>query len=190
MSNLYNSTQASRLMAQSSSLISDQEFAKSICLNLHNLYNVDLDAIFSSEGLTDKQKIKMGANRLQEAIFLRAYNNGYEGFDLNLSEGGTIIANGDIDIEPNIALSEADAKFLSTLEKEEVKTYLFNLTKRFENMANAKTPGLLVAEMAAGGIIAVGVPMAVTVVKGLIAKQALKTAMLAGITGSKLVCGC
>ncbi len=183
MSNLYNSTQASRLMAQSSSLISDQEFAKSICLNLHNLYNVDLDAIFSSEGLTDKQKIKMGANRLQEAIFLRAYNNGYEGFDLNLSEGGTIIANGDIDIEPNIALSEADAKFLSTLEKEEVKTYLFNLTKRFENMANAKTPGLLVAEMAAGGIIAVGVPMAVTVVKGLIAKQALKTAMLAGIKG-------
>ena len=183
MTNLYESNQAQRVIGQSASLISSQAFAISICHNLKNELGVDLQAIFSAEGVSEKGRIALAANRLQEAVFLRAYNNGYEGFYFDEAEGQVVSVSEDIDIEPNIALSESDAKYLSNLQGEAVKTYLFNLTKRFENMAAAKSPGLLVAEMVAGGIIAVGVPFAVTVVKGLIAKEALKAAMLAGIKG-------
>lgn len=165
-----------RVLGTSGGLISSRAFAESVCDNLHKQFGVDLRRIFSQDALSDRQKISLAAARLKDAIFLHAHENSYEGFDIAAAEEET-------DTEPNIAISENDAVYLSNLQGDEVKTYLYNLTKRFENMANAKSPGILVAEMAGGAIIAVGVPMAVTVVKGLIAKQALKAAMLAGVKG-------
>jgi hypothetical protein len=82
-----------------------------------------------------------------------------------------------------MALSESDANIVISYQGDQLKTYLFNLTKRFENMANAQSVGVLVAEMAAGSIISVGVPAAVMTVKALRAGQTLLAAMRTGVLG-------
>ena len=152
----------------------------SICERLYQNLGVDLIPIFNAVSLTDKEKISQASKRLIEAIFLDAVDQRITWF----TEDETEFDLGEVDdIEPNIALSESDAIYLSGLQGEALKKYLYNLTKRFENMAVSKSPGMLVVEMAAGGIISVGVPLAVNVVKNLRAGQALRLAMLNGVKG-------
>lgn len=168
-------------LALREALPASEEFAAKICSNIELTYNIDLLGVYRNQNLTDREKISKAAILLKEAVLTRAYICNYEGFSADdyLHEGVDLSA--DLEIEPNIALSEADAKYLSTLEGDALKTYVYSLTKRFESMQNAKSPAALVAEMIAGGVISVGVPMAIGVIKGLIARQALKVAMLSGV---------
>jgi len=166
--------------------LSPKEYASQICSRLRETFGVDLEAIYTSQGLSDRQKLSRARSALLESILTRAYNEALPDFlagapidsDPNLAA----FIDEDIDIEPNIALSENDAVYLIALQGDEVKTYLFNLTKRFENMAESKTVGTLIAEMVGGGIISVGVPAAVATVKALKAGETLLAAMKTGIT--------
>lgn len=163
--------------------VSEKEFASQICENLSEEFGVDVKALLLTPGISAKERIKLTTTHLMEAIILKAEYENVEGFDSTALKGMNLadfVANA-IEIEPNISYSEKDAIALSNLQGQKLKDYLFTLTKRFENMAKAKTPGQLVAEMAGGALMSIGIPMGIQVVKSLIAKEALKVAMLNGV---------
>lgn len=163
--------------------VSEKEFATQICGNLNEEFGIDVKSLLLTPGISDRERIKLAANHLVEAIILKSAAENIEGFEIqslsevNLAE---FVAN-TLEIEPNISYSEKDAIALSNLQGQKLKDYLFTLTKRFENMAKAKTPGQLVAEMAGGALLSVGVPMGIQVVKSLIAREGVKLAMLNGV---------
>lgn len=163
--------------------VSEKEFASQICENLSDEFGIDVKALLFTPGISSKERIKLTASHLVEAIILKAEAENLEGFErssLTDFDLAGFVAEV-MEIEPNISYSEKDAIALSNLQGQKLKDYLFTLTKRFENMAKAKTPGQLVAEMAGSSLMSIGVPMGIQVVKSLIAKEGLKVAMLNGV---------
>ncbi|MGI5211480.1 hypothetical protein [Plantactinospora sp. CA-290183] len=170
---------------------SPREFALGICANLRTQFGVDLAPILTSPALSERAKRRTAAQALAEAIIDRAHQQRFPDFvndttdpadDENIRRllGSDRVAD-TIDTEPNFSVTERNAQILMTYEGDTLKTYVFNLTKRFENMANATGVGVLVAEMAAGAVVAVGVPAGVATVKALRAGQALLAAMRSGV---------
>ena len=160
-----------------------RDFAKTICKDLEIEFDVDLLSILLSNEQSQKQKFRNAVTELSEVILYRVYENNEELRQKWGEKDFHNLLNDKIEIEPNIAISEEDALYLSDLTGEKLTQYLFTLTKRFENMSKAKSEAMLVAEMLTSGVIAVGVPCTILVIKGLRAGQTLSAAMLAGIKG-------
>ncbi|MEV6850365.1 hypothetical protein [Actinoplanes sp. NPDC051411] len=169
------------------------EFALGICANLRETLGVDVLPILTSPAVPEPERIRRAAGLLLEGILDRADREQLNDFlsdPTDPAENPTIAwllglpaVPGAIEPEPNMAISEKDALTLQGYEGQKVYDYVFTLTKRFELMATSTTVGQLVAQMAAGAVISVGVPMAVGVIKALRAGSKLLAAMKLGITG-------
>lgn len=170
------------------SRLSGKEFAKQIVKRLESRFGIDLRSIYENDQISDKQKVRKARVVLAEAILDEADRSASRADFApppDFDEDGflTQLLSEEVDIEPNITISEHNVRYLMTLTGNDVKTYLFNLTKRFENMAAAKTPGELAIETSLGGMISVGVPAAVIAVRAYRAGTPLLGAIRAGITG-------
>ncbi|MBB4806284.1 hypothetical protein HNP38_001556 [Chryseobacterium defluvii] len=162
-------------------ITSGESLATEICESLQQEFNIDIKGLLTTPGLSDKERIKLAASHLVENIFLKAHAEQREDYDLLSSNNLSDIVAQAIETEPNISYSQKDALALTRLQGDELKNYVYNLAKRFEMMSKSKSPGQLVAELAGSALMSVGVAMGKEVIKNLIAKQALKTAMLNGI---------
>ncbi|MBV9788413.1 MAG: hypothetical protein JOZ51_09590 [Chloroflexi bacterium] len=170
--------------------LSPKQFAEVIIDNLHTSFGVDLKPIFASVELSVDQKARRARAALFEAILSEADRSGAL---LDFAPGTDfdedpfvkqLLAEevGEVEIEPNLALTQGDANYVMAMTGREIHTYLYTLTKRMENMANAKTAGQLAVEMVSGGLVGIGIPMAVGAIKGLRAGMTLLNAVRAGIT--------
>jgi hypothetical protein len=180
--------------------LTPRELAEQIIGRLEKTFSVDLLSIFGSAAFTEQQKILRFKDALFNAVLKRAETENLsefflapEGFteheerDYLKAETGYDAGDAadvqEISLVPNIALTESDAKIVKSYTGDDLKTYLFNLTKRFENMAGATTSAALTAEMLLGGVISVGVPAAVKTALSLQQGLALRAAITAGIKG-------
>jgi hypothetical protein len=174
-------------MISAYSHLSNRQFAEQIMESIKDRHGVDLRAIFVNDALSERQKARTARVRLLEALFEEAGRDtsgavGFEATDFDEDTALLRLLDTEVDIEPNLALTQKDADFVMSRTGDEVREYLYTLTKRMENMQNAKTPGQLAIELAAGGLVSVGVPMAVGVIKALRAGQVLLSAIRAGVT--------
>ena len=148
-----------------------------------------------SEALSERQKIVRFRDALVDGIFQRAEAEGLPDFFLlpqeiterdeqgYLEEAGGDVGVEEISSEPLLALAEGDVEVIKSYRGEDLKNYLFTLTKRFENMVNAKTTGQLVAGLISGGVLAIGASFTEITVKALREGMALASAIRAGIQG-------
>src|SRR5687768_8569083 len=126
--------------------LSPKQFAEVIIDNLHTSFGVDLKPIFSSHGLSVNQKAQRARAALYEAILNEADRSGAlldfapaTDFDEDTFVNQLLAEDaGDVEIEPNLALTQGDANYVMAMTGQEIHTYLYTLTKRMENMANAK----------------------------------------------------
>lgn len=179
------------------SQFSHRDFALSVCASLRRDLGVDLVPLLTAPSdLPDRQRVKNAAVALMEAILNRAHALGLDDLLVDPQDPRddpviSALMTDAVELEPNFAVSETDARYLMQLQGASVREYITTLTKRFENMSKAPNIGILVAEMAGGAIIGVGVPAVVGTVKALRAGEALMAAMRTGITsiGMKTVIG-
>lgn len=172
--------------------VSPREFALDVCAGLRIELGVDLVPILTATSLSGPARRKAACLALAEAIIDRAHRQGYQDFlddptdPVENPETAGLLGLGqpadEIDTEPNFVVSQHNARILAGYQGSTLRDYVFTLTKRFENMANASSIGVLVAEMASAAVISVSVPAAVATVKALRAKQTLLAAMRTGIT--------
>lgn len=178
------------MIEQNYSDVSPKEFALGIIDRLNGRYDLRLDELFLNQALSTPQKRKMATTQLLEAIWadLDAHNAdagiAYEPtpHDVQLM---TALQTGatNVELEPNITLTEHNASIIRGYQGADVYNYLFTLTKRFENMSAAKTPGQLAIEIVSGSLVSVGIAMAVGTIKAWRAGAALLAAVRTGITG-------
>lgn len=176
------------LMYQYSHL-TPKQFAEQVIDNLHASFGVDLKPIFTDTTLSTGRKARRARAVLLEAILNEADRSGLHqefvvGTDADFDENAYLsqLLDEDAEIEPNVSMTQSDADFVMAQTGKDIHTYLFTLTKRLENMSNAKTAGQLALELSVGGLISVGVPMAVGAVKALRAGMTVLNAIRAGIT--------
>ncbi|WP_045876439.1 hypothetical protein [Pseudofrankia sp. DC12] len=167
--------------------LTNRQFAEQIMDSIKERHGVDLHAIFSNDALSERKKARLARVRLLEALLTEANepNSGAVDLDAADFDQDTALAqmlDTEIDIEPNLSLTRSDANYVMSLRGDGVREYLTMLTKRFENMQTAKTPGQLAIELTASGLISVGVPMAWEVIKALRAGQAVMAAIRTGIS--------
>jgi hypothetical protein len=167
--------------------LSPKQFAEEIIAGLHQSHGVDLRAIFNDASLNTGQKARRARVVLLEALLNEADRAGLHAnfvapadFDEDMFLGQ--LMSEDVEIEPNVAMTQGDAEFVMAQTGQDIHTYLYTLTKRMENMARSKTAGQLAIEMVAGGLVSVGVPMAIGTIKALRAGMTVLNAVRAGIT--------
>ena len=162
-----------------------RRFAEDIVQRLNRGSSVDLMSIINAPGQSYREKHRALVEALLEAKFEREVLAGNEYF-LGENEDPTTaferLLGSDIDIEPNISFNTKNADIIAGYKGDELKTFVFNLTKRFENMEAAATPGQLALEIVGGGMLSVGVPMAYNTYKAMKAGEALMVALRTGIT--------
>lgn len=168
--------------------LSYREFGLQVTSRLNEKYGLRLEHVIDNHALTIQQKHQLIVKQLLFAVF--------EEFDRHCQHEGIVYAStrhdrkildalaadDDIELEPNISYTEHNANIIRDYTGQQVKDYLFTLTKRFEGMANAKTPGQLAIEIVSGGLVSVGVAMAVGTIKAWRAGAALLAAVRTGIT--------
>lgn len=167
--------------------ISPKEFALDVIDRLNERYDLRLDDIILNHALTTAQKKTLLTTQLLEVIWadLDAHNVG-AGIEYEPTEHDdqllTALAATNVELEPNITLTEHNANIIRGYQGDDVYNYLFTLTKRFENMAAAKTPGQLAIEIVSGSLVSIGVAMTVGTIKALRAGSALLAAVKTGVT--------
>jgi len=167
--------------------VSPKEFALDVIDRLNERYDLRLDDIILNHALTTAQKKKLLTTQLLEVLWadLDAHDVSagieYEptAHDNQLL---TALAATNVELEPNITLTEHNANIIRGYQGDDVYNYLFTLTKRFENMAAAKTPGQLAIEIVSGSLVSVGVAMTVGTIKAWRAGAALLAAVKTGVT--------
>ncbi|WP_226804104.1 hypothetical protein [Amylibacter sp. SFDW26] len=169
--------------------LSSREVALRICAPLQERNGVDLISIMSCPKMSFDEKRRAMVEALLCSKFEREYQAGNEFFmDETEQDTAEIITldemlKAEIDIEPNLSFSTANADVLRTYTGSTLKTYVYNLTKRFENMEKAATPGQLALEIVGGALLSVGVPMAVGTYKAMGPGIKFLAALKKGITG-------
>lgn len=173
-------------LAYEYSHLTHREFAEQAMGGLKGNLGVDLLPIYTDASLSTAAKIRRARATLLEAVIDAADRASYRvEFARSTPEADSLmyaVVDEAVEIEPNLALPGSDAQFVMNLEGEALKNYLFTLTKRFENMSTAKTPGALALEMVRAGLLAVGVPAARGAITALFARSTLVGAARAGIT--------
>ncbi|KQO55248.1 hypothetical protein ASF22_11635 [Methylobacterium sp. Leaf87] len=142
--------------------LSEVAFAEEVIGNLRKQFNVDLAPILRSH-LPYAEKKKRAAGALLDAIFDKAKREGYledwhQGSPNCEAEDALLDAMlaSDVDIEPNFTIVPTDVPTILSYRGNDVKDYVYMLTKRFENASNAKTPGQAAGEIIGGGVLSVG----------------------------------
>lgn len=169
-----------------------KSFATNIAMQLGATHNVDLLGIINNHALSVAEKKKIMCNSLIESIWnsIDAHNL-KSGIDYTHTESDIEImealSNGtlsetDVELEPNITFTEHNANIIKDYQGDDVYNFVFTLTKRFENMANAKTPGQLAIEIVSGSLVSVGIAMAVGTIKAWRAGATLLNAVRTGVT--------
>lgn len=168
--------------------IEPRDFAIGLVQQLEKRYGLRLKDIADNHALSTREKKKMFTSRLLEAVWAdfdeHNQNAGivYQPTEHDNKLMRALALGEDIELEPNVVLSEHNANIIRTYEGDDVYNYLFTLTKRFENMAASKTAGQLAIEIVSGGLVSVGVAMAVGTVKALREGLKLLGAVKSGIT--------
>lgn len=154
--------------------------------SIREQHGVDLRQIFENDALPVREKSRVARVRLIEALLSGLESSGVvDGpgdaeFDEDLALARLLDT--EVDIEPNISFTTPDAAIVMDYRGDDVRQYVYTLTKRFENAQNAKTPGQLAIELTAGGLVSVGVPMAIATARALRDGATLLAAIRAGIT--------
>jgi hypothetical protein len=166
----------------------DRAFALECCDNLKHNFGVDLVPILTDDSLSLARRRSKALRVLLEA----AVNRADESEDRaewasppGVDESAFLKAvaeETEVDIEPNISYPEANFAYLKNLQGTALKDFLYSTAKRFENMANAKTPAALAIDISIGGMMSVGVPMAVGTYQAMRAGQTLVAALRTSIT--------
>ena len=158
---------------------------------LNALWGVQLENIINNEALSLKQRREMLTAKMLESAYLQIdetnYNLGVEVEEAqNKLENQDLIAKavaGNAELEPNISFTEKNFKILRTYEGQQVKDFILTFTKRFESMANAKTPGQLAIEISVSSAFAIGTAMAKLAYTAWRAGATLLAAIKTGVTG-------
>jgi len=109
-------------------------FALRICENLKYSLKVDVAPILMATHMLESDRIKKVAEMLAEAAFIRAYDNQWEEFlapatddavcgDFKDDAHHLTLGASSVEIEPNLALTQADADYLKGLTGDDVKKY-------------------------------------------------------------------
>jgi hypothetical protein len=174
--------------------LTPRELSEQIIGRLENTFSIQLMHIFKTEALTERQKFVRFKDALYNGILQRAEAENLSEFfvapqdltereerDYLESEGGGDVGIAEIEIEPLIALAEKDVEIIKSYQGEDLKTYLFTLTKRFENMVIAKTPAQLAASLLQAGVLGIGTPFAFATGRALLSGATLAAAIRSGI---------
>ncbi|MCR9256360.1 MAG: hypothetical protein NXI16_09720 [Alphaproteobacteria bacterium] len=149
--------------------LSSQDVAQEIVDSVKKTWGVDLGPIFANDALSMREKQKIATERLLEAVLpkIDAYH-AVEGVEPDLDENHRLMAQAiaqvegkasGAELEPNISITEHNFKIVRGYEKKEVYNYVYTLAKRFENMAQATTPGQLAIEISVSSLFSIGVAM-------------------------------
>lgn len=166
--------------------LTSRQFAEQVMESINRQHGVDLRKIFENDALSVREKSRVARVRLTEALLADLEHSGTlaKPADAEFDEEAALsrLLDTEVDIEPNLSLLSSDAAVIMEYRGDDVRQYMYTLTKRMENAGNAKTPGQLAIELVAGGLISVGVPMAVGTVRALRAGQAVLAAVRSGVT--------
>lgn len=173
--------------------VSPADFAHEVLERMEEHHGVRLLDVVYNDALTTAQKRRLLVTRLVEKAWAEIdRHNAGAGIEAPPTElenqlrarfqAAPEAMAAEVEVEPNLLYSENNANVLRGMQGQDLHDYVFSLTKRFENMALAKTEGHLAREMAVGGLVAVGVPMAVETIKALRGGATVLAAMKAGIT--------
>jgi hypothetical protein len=166
--------------------LTGKQFAEQILGSLERDLGVDLQPILADQSRTEAQRRLEASTRLLEALVERAEASDDRAEWVSEEEGDErtflrAFAAGDVDIEPNLIYTEANVKTLKAMRGDDIKDYLYSLTKRFENMSKTTSPGILAAQIIGGGLVSISIPMAIGTVQALRAGSTLAVALRAGI---------
>lgn len=167
-----------------------REFGIEVVERLNAQWCVRLDTIINNEALTLTQRKRLLIARMTEAALSNIDEHNWEmGADAELlaMENRVLIERAiegkDPELEPNLSFTEHNFRILSNYQGDQVKNFLIQLTKRFESMANAKTPGQLALEIVGSSLVSVGTAMSKLTISAWRAGQPLLQAVRAGVTG-------
>lgn len=176
--------------------LTPRALAEQIIGRLEKAFSIELMPLFKKDTLTERQRIVLFKDTLCNGIFHRAEAENLADFYLSpqsltdreemdylKAETGDETGASAIDLVPLLALAEKDAELIKTFRGEDLKDYLFTLTKRFENIANSKSVPQVVAGLISGGVLAIGVAFAEITAKQLAEGAAISGAIRAGILG-------
>lgn len=160
---------------------------------LNRRWGVRLDAIAENHALTVAEKRRLMTEALLDAIYadLDAHNRnaGIPVDEADLRGAREMIGDTDVELEPNITFTEHNYKIIRSYRGDDVYNFLFTLTKRFENMAAAKTEGQLAIEIVSSSLVSVGLAMAKLTITAWRGGATLLAAVRAGVTGVGLKTG-
>jgi hypothetical protein len=168
------------------SLKPSREFAEELIAGLKDALGVDILPILNDGALSYSQMRYQAARALLQAAVAR----GLEGPDSaewgppGANDEESILApftDGEVDIEPNVAFQQKNVKVLTDMQGQDVKDFIYSLTKRFENASKSSSAAQLALELTGGAVVSVGLPMGAGVVKAFRAGQKLLAAVRAGV---------
>lgn len=155
----------------------DIALAEKILANLKREVGADLAPILRDGSLSVQERRSRAADLLFQALSARGRAEHPAEWE------GAAFAAAAVEVEPNIVVSVKEARRLEALQGEPVKTYMYDLTERMEQMARASTPEDLARQLVLAGLLSVGTSMAKGTIVALRAGQALFTAVRIGIMG-------
>lgn len=175
------------MIEQNFSGVSPKEFALGVINRLNARYDLRLHDIILNHALSTTQKKKLATTQLLEAVWADLdEHNVNAGIEYTPTEHDcqilTALEADKVELEPNITFTEHNANIIRNYQGDDVYNFLFTLTKRFENMAAAKTEGQLAIEIVSGSLVSVGIAMTAGTITALRAGATLLAAVRTGIT--------
>ncbi|HUR83149.1 MAG TPA: hypothetical protein VM733_20500 [Thermoanaerobaculia bacterium] len=162
--------------------LKSRQVAEEILANLKKDVGVDLLPIFLDTTRDARELRREAATRLFEALVARAQNSNDAAEWTGSDEGVLRAFAADVDVEPNMIYTEENLKTLKGMRGQEIYDYLYSLTKRFEAMSKATSPGQLALQIIGAGLLSVSVPMAIGTIQALrVAGTTVAAALRAGI---------
>lgn len=151
---------------------SPEEFAKKILDRLSESCSYDFHQFFSANSNLSPREIKNQFTLKLLERKLCIYDESNEDEEPDKTDNETVLAkvfgylNGNgTEVEPNISISKDNYNIIKGYTGNKVSEYVYTLAKRFENMSNATSVGILAAEMAGSTLFAVGSALTYTVRK-------------------------
>jgi hypothetical protein len=166
--------------------LTGRQFADQIFDSLNQDVGVDIRPILLDTTRSQTQRHRTAATLLLEALFERAENSPHRE-QWATPEGSEdrqllrLLSSGDVDIEPNMLIKASNVEHLKKKSGNDIKDYLYSLTKRFENMAKETDAGMLAVQIIGGGLFSVGVSMAIQTYKAWKTAESLLSALQIGI---------
>ena len=158
--------------------------------NLNARWGVNLENIINNEALSVTERHRLLVSRMLEHALMEIDEH-----DASLehppgalsSENKALIekaiAGKDLEVEPNFVMTSHNFQIVRGYTGNAVNDYIISLSKRFEAMSKAKTPGQLALEIFGSSLLAVGTAMGSLMFKAWRAGAPLLTAIRTGITG-------